>query len=509
MPRAPTPAELRAELARRRAQEKKEWDPLDALLPHQRPVFLDKRPRRVYTGTRQLGKSSEFAVELIDAAVNNPGSESAYVDMTKDHADKVLWREIQRNMSTYHVPAKVVGEELHFDNGAKVYVFSGEPSEVAKLQGMKFAILIIDEAQDAPAINEILTMVEPALMRFNGRILLGGIPGRVKKIGPWWEICEGDQAGQYGQHRGTFWDNSALSEEGKQRLFEEAKNRLSERNPDFIRHWLGLWPELDFALRVYHYDPALNSYSENAPVCPLHSLGLDPGGVRDSEAVVIVGHGNTDGLIWHVDEKVTPKKAGGAWNHTDDETKEQAAAEVSADRVGALNEKWKPHKKYYDWGSAHKDALALIWNKTTTIMLEGVPSKSPYDEAQRINELFAQRRLFIKKGSKLEQDLMYTTWDEKSLGGGEQKPKYSRDWKQDAADALRCAMWAIWTTEPKERPIVRLTPEQAEAKRIADKVAYKKRKPESRQDKYRLPSALDRAPKPSVIGTNGRLNRGY
>ena len=499
----PTPAELRAELRRRQVAAKKPWNALDALKQHQRAIFLDKRRNRALSGTRQFGKSTLAVVELIDASANNPGSESAYVDMDKEHAGKIIWREVQRIFDEFHVPAKIVGDELHFDNGAIVYIFSGEPSEVKKLQGLKLALLIVDETQEANAIDDILTNCSPALMRFNGRVLLMGIPGRVAKIGPWWHICEGDNAHLYGQHRGTFYDNDALSQQAKDELYENEKKRLGERHPDFLRHWLGLWPKLDNALRVYHYDPDVNGYDGIPPVCSMRTLGLDPGGVRDSEALEVIGHGNHDGLIWHIDEEVTAKKAGGDWNHKEDETEEEALTRVSADRVGEMNAKWKPYKRFYDWGSAHKGALALIWKKATTILIDAVPSKDPYNESKLINELLAQKRLFIRRGSKLEQDLMYTCWEEKSLGGGGQKPVYSTAWKQNAADALRAAMWGVWSHVGEPKPAVHLTDVEREAKRIADGEAYK-RKPDARTEKYRLPFT-----KPARISVMGRVNRGY
>ncbi len=491
-------AALRRRLKALQEAKKKPWNPLDALMPHQRAFFLDQTPNRCLTGSRQFGKSTIATISLIDASINKPNSQSAYVDMSIEHGGKVIWKEVERVLSEFQVPAKVVDNELKFENGSTVYLFSGEPSEVKKLQGLRLALLIIDEAQECNALDDILTMVAPALMRHGGRVMLMGIPGRVAKIGPWWNATEGENAHLYGQHRGTFRDNTALDPVALEQLFELEKGRLGENNPDFLRHWLGKWPSLDSANRVYLYDPAVNGYDGEPPLFNQYSLGLDPGGVKDSEAVVVVGHGY--GLpAYHVDEVVSAKKEGGSWDD-------------SADRVGPLVDRWNPSTRYYDYGSAHKSALSLIYQKSKCITMEAVPGKSPYDEARQINALFAQRKLFIKRGSKLEQDLLYCAWDAESLGGGGQKPKYSRAYKQDAADALRCAMWAVWSHSPPERMAkLPLSDVEAEAKRIADGDAYKQAAKATRSAKYAVPgtAALDPAKASRVTDRFGRVRRGY
>lgn len=492
-------AALRRRLRELQESKKRPWDALDALKPHQRAIFLDETPDRVVCGTRQFGKSTLATVEIIQACIDRPGSESAYVDMDIEHAGKIIWREIGRIMEEYRVPAKVVENELHFDNGSIGYIFSGQPSEIKKLQGLKFARLIVDEAQEANALTEILTMCKPALMRFNGRVLLMGIPGRVRKIGPWWDVTEGDKRHLFGQHRGTFRDNDSLDRDAVERLFNDEKERLGERNPDFMRHWCGQWPDVDNALRVYHYDPEHNGYDGPGPECSMYSLGLDPGGVRDSEAVVVVGHGRPDGRIYAVGETVSAKKEGGDWDDT-------------ADRVGPLVDQYSPAHRFYDYGSANKGALTLMYMQDRAILMDAVPDKDPYNESKRINVLFAQRRLFIRRGSKLEQDMLYTTWDAETLGGGGQKPKYSKSYKQDAADALRAAMWGVYAYQPPERvKELPLGPVEAEAKRIADGEAYKRAAKEMRSDKYHMPGRDHYDPSANSRQTDrfGRVKRGY
>ncbi len=447
-----TPSEARRKLREFEQSKKRPWNAHEALFDYQRPIYDDKSPNRAVEGTRQFGKSRIAAVEIIDAGINNPGSDCAYVDMDIEHGGKVIWKEVFKLLEEYQVPAKVADGELKFNNGAIGYIFSGKPAEIKKLQGLKYAILIIDEVQEAHALDDILTMCSPALMRYNGRVLLLGIPGRARGIGPWWGITNGKNKHLFAQHRGSFRDNTALSEAAKDRLFNSEKERLGAKSSDFLRHWCGVWPERDFALLVYHYDPLVNGYDGPAPDCHLRSLGLDPGGVKDSEAVIVIGHGAQDGVVYHLDEDVSEKGDGGSWDD-------------SGDRVGPMVDKWTPQKKFYDWGSAHKDSLTLIYQKDRHIVMEGVPSKNPYAESKRINQLLETGRLKIRRGSKLEADLLYTMWDEESLGK-DSKPKYSKSYKQDAADGLRCAMWGTHNWMAKEKFAVVETDAEREAKEI-------------------------------------------
>jgi hypothetical protein len=490
-------AALRRRLKELTEAKKRDWDPVAELQPHQRKIFLDPAPSRAVIGTRQFGKSTLATVEIIHACMTRPGSESAYVDMDQNHGERVMFREIGRLLSECRIPAKVIDNELHFENGSVAYIFSGAPAEIKKLQGMKFAILILDEAQECAVIEDILTMCSPALMRFGGRVMLTGIPGRVAEVGPWWDLTEGSKKHLFSQHRGTFRDNKALDPEAAERLYEAEKERLGETNLEFLRHWKGEWPTVDNALRVYHYDPGTNGYDGHPGEFELYSLGLDPGGVRDSEAVVVVGHGRT-GPVYAVDEEISAKKEGGGWDDT-------------ADRVGPFIDKYNPAHRFYDYGSANKSALTLIYMQDRQILMDAVPDKDPYNESKRINVLFAKGLLFIKRGSKLERDMLYTTWDPETLGSGK-KPKYSPSWKQDGADALRAAMWGVYAYQPDPKQAkMPMSDVEAEAKRVADGEAYKRAKQANRSDKYSLPGAksLDPSSQSRVTDRFGRVRRGY
>ncbi len=417
----------------------------------QQKCFLDKRRRRVLTGTRQLGKSTLAAVELIDAGLNNPGSASVFLDFDITHAEKVLLEDFDRLLSEYTIPAKIVNEELHFDNGSIVYIFSGRPSEIKKLQGMKFALIVTDESQDSEALEEIFKLVKPAMIKYRGRILAMGIPGHMREIGYWWDICEGKAAHLWGQHRGDMRRNPFLPEDTREEMIAEAKEEYGAESPYFMRHWLGIWPTADNSLRMFRYSRELNGYDGDPPPCKFYSLGLDPGGTLDAEAVIVVGHGNADGHIWHVDEDVSEKKQGGDWD-------------VTGERVGPMVRRWKPTWRGMDYGSANKNGQIIRYQNDALIRMEAVPDKDPEQEAMRINILFNQRRLWIKRGSKLERDLLYTIWDADELANG--KVVQSKKYKQNAGDALRAAMWGVrgyMHLITKKEP---LNEEQREAERI-------------------------------------------
>lgn len=430
----PSKAEFRRVRAELQQKKKLPWSVFDVLFPYQTKCHNDVTSDRVLTGTRQLGKSRFAASEIIDAGLASPGCDIAYVDMDILHGERIIWKEIGELLRQRNVAAEIIDGVLKFENGSTAYIFSGRPAEIEKLQGFKLALLIVDEAQEAENLEGIIKLVRPALMRFSGRIILLGIPGRIAKVGYWWDVTEGKSAHKFGQHRATFWMNPAIPEKSKHEQFETAKAELGETNPEFIRHWLGKWPANDNALRAFRYDPDVNGYDGEAPVCRFAALGLDPGGTFDAEAVEVIGHGNKnargdeDGIIWQLDEDVSEKKEGGDWD-------------ITGERVGKLDEKWAPTKKFLDYGSARKSGVIVKYKLDTLITLEAVPPKDPEQEAVRINLLFQAKRLFIRRGSKLHYDLLYTTLDHKELA--KEKWILSKTWKQNSIDALRAALWGV------------------------------------------------------------------
>jgi hypothetical protein len=416
---------LVAEIQRR---QKKPWDPQTILYDDQLAVFEDSTPDRVLVGTRQLGKSLLAAVCHVDIGLTKPGSDSAFLDFDIEHAEKIILRDFETLLDAYDVPAKLVEGRLEFDNGSKCYVFSGRASEVKKLQGLKLALLTADESNDAEALEDIVRMVRPALMRHGGRILAMGIPGRVPKVGYWWAITEGNLASAYGQHRGDMRRNPYLPAAERERQIAKARAELGEESPEFQRHWLGQWPSGTNALQVFQYDTDRDGYDGPPPARRYYALGLDPGGVQDAEAIVIIGHGSPDGIIYVVDENVTDPGAGGSWADT-------------GRRMGPLCDKWNCADAFYDYGSAHKSAMAVVADNDFRVTVDAVPFKDLDIEVPRINRLFAMGRLKIPRLSRLEEDLQKTAWDPKSRALG--KNKQSSAWKQNLCDALRSALHAV------------------------------------------------------------------
>src|SRR6188474_337429 len=231
----PTKAAVNARIAAVKQAAKKRWDPIAAMTgPNGEPmadliaILTDPRPDRAVEGTRQAAKSTLAAVAQVDVAQAFPSLETVYVDFDKTHAEKVLLRDFERLLDEFDIDAKIVGDELWFDNGSVCYSFSSEVAELQKLQGLKPALVIVDEAQDAPDLGGIIKMVRPGLMRRRGRFMAMGIPGRVSGIGDWWDITHGSKAGGFAQHRVHMDRNPWLPEDSRERQKAAAKIELGE-----------------------------------------------------------------------------------------------------------------------------------------------------------------------------------------------------------------------------------------------------------------------------------------
>lgn len=413
-------------------------------------------PDRVLIGTRQLGKTTLSAVMLIDTASKSPGSECAYVDLDIEHAEKVIVRDFESIIEKYKIPGnpKLINDAVYFDNGAVIYIFSGRPSEVEKLQGLKFALLIIDEAQDGSDLESIIKMVRPALVRHRGRIFMAGIPGRVRGMGLWWDVTCGAKAHLYGVHTGHMQRNPYLPADSLLEQREKAKAELGEDNPDYQRHWLGKWPEADNAARVYRWDPEKHIFTD-MPVCDLYISGTDPAGVRDREATVILGVRNDADKIWAVFEDVSAKGDGGDYCKT-------------AEILKKGQQSFKPLRSFYDYGSAAKGMLATTHNRDFSIYLEPVPPKSLDFEIPRLNALFKSGRLLInrQRTPELAADLAGVHWDLKERAKGRNKYD-TKTPHPDVADALRAALWGVpgFAPEPKQAK-----PQKTEEERVRDEI---------------------------------------
>jgi len=305
-------------------------------------------------------------------------------------------------------------------------------SEARKLQGHRPAIVVLDEATDLAAnLDEAIALIKPSLVRHGGRLLVMGIPGPVL-AGIWYEICEGSQRAFYSQHRVSLLSNPFIPDAPGE-VAREAL-RLGEDNPLFRRHWRGEWV-YDPEATVYRYDSARNGINrEDLPSrFKYYVAGLDPAGVADREALVLLGFGNGDGIVYQVNEDVS--EPGGVSDYRE-----------TGKRVGEWHEKHRLVRVFYDYGSAKK-ALQLFYRNDQYLNAEPVPIKDLEIEIPRINTLLRSKKLKILRGSKLERDLQVTRWDDKARSLG--RNKYSSDNHPDVADALRAALQAVGAVEPE------------------------------------------------------------
>jgi len=414
-------------------------------------------------GTRQAGKTKWAAEEIINTGLTFPRCEVIFGSITQDHATETLWPSIQEFLDEYQIDAELREDHLAFKNGSVGHAMGlATSAEARKFQGHRPKLVILDEMTDlASNIEEGIAMIKPSLVRNQGRLVCMGIPGPVL-AGIWYEICQGSQAHLYSQHNVTLlanpWHPNPQLEVDRERL------RLGEDNPLFRRHWLGEWAYDPDAL-VYRYRKH-NAYAGSPPKCRYYVGGLDPAGVADREALVLLGFGNGDGKIWHIAESVSAK--GGV-----DDFRETANA------FGVWQDEYKLAKIFYDYGSAKK-GLQLMYRQDCWLHLDPVPVKDLDVEIPRVNSLLNSAKLMIREGSELEKDLQKTQWDDKARAAG--RNKYSSHNHPDVADALRAALQAVAAVlpDPVVSPVSAYEKEQAEVAALFSR-SKPKYGPEDRQ----------------------------
>jgi len=464
-----SPAAIDKKLAGLDKKKRLPWDPAAILYGEQLRCFQSKRRRKAFQATRQVGKTFLACVAFIDACLNTPESQALYVDLSAVHSTRVLTPTFRRLLKKYQIPAKLVDDDLVFDNGSVVYSIGlGSEDRTKALQGYNKVVLVIfDETQDLEStIDEALAIVAPTLATYQGTILCLGIPGRVHGLGSWWEITHGEKSEGWDQFRASLLQNIHLPD--PQAEYDQAAKDLGEDNPLFIRHYRNEWPSHDQEARVYRWDPEVNIYVGPPPPCQHYGSGTDPAGVRDCEATVLLGWNDNDPRIWVVAESVSPKGGGGDYCAT-------------ADVLRELSKRFPIGRSFYDFGSAAKGLLATTMSRDFSMYLEPVPPKNLDFEIPRVNALFQKRRLMVNKDvtPELAKDLALTLWDLKARAAG--RNAYSRLGPHpDVGDALRAA---IWNVPGFDRPAAEAPrkPTEAEAERARLDAAFK---PKKTSDRY-------------------------
>lgn len=382
--------------------------------------------------------------KVLDVAARTPGSVCLYITLSRINAKRLAW-EILKGLADEWKLGAVPSEGellLTLPNGARVYLTGcADMGEVEKFRGLPLAVVVVDEAQSFPTqllqklIDEVLT---PALMDFNGVLVLVGTPGPVP-VG-YFHDCVVSTSWEH--FAWSVFDNPHIQRKSgrtpRELLDDELKRRgVTESDPVIQREWFGRWV-LDPNSLVFAFAPTRNT--RPAKKHQHHVIGIDLG-FDDADAIDVLGWSDDAPEVDLVFEWVGAK---------------QNITALMA-RVKEAYDRFQPLAVVADTGGLGKKIAEEISTRTG-IPIEAADKQRKLEHIELVNDAFRALRLFVPADSRFAEDALLLEWDKTDP----QKPKISGRFHSDTADGLLYAyMRALhWLHEPaKPRPPKLNTPE--------------------------------------------------
>lgn len=279
---------------------------LDPNFPQQNEFVMDRSRFVAAQCSRRAGKSNGLALKYFKALQDHPGSFCPYVALTRESARNIMWPVLQEQDETFKVGFRFTESDLTMThpNGARLQLFGADMKNfIRRLKGVKTPGAAIDEAQDFGAHLESLVddVLTPALTDYKDSWLaITGTPGPVPH-GYFFDITEQRKFG-FSLHKWTLLDNPYIN--GKDFVNEiKTKHGWDDANPTYLREYCNKWV-LDKRALLIDYDPNKNHFD----LLPHHKwnyiLGVDLG-LRDSDALAVLGWSETCSDIYLVEEIIT------------------------------------------------------------------------------------------------------------------------------------------------------------------------------------------------------------
>lgn len=427
-------------LAARKAKHGTRFDLAAHCFDAQRPFTTSKAKYRTASCSRRAGKSEGSAALLIDTALAKDGCIALYVTRTRINAKRIIWGPLKRVNRERGLGGEPKEAELRmeFANGSNVYlVGANNKDEIEKFRGMPIAIVVLDEAQQlhnlAELVDEVLT---PALMDFDGSVVLAGTPGPVP-VGYFYDCINNPEWEHFAW---TVFDNPwILKKSGKtpqEHLEAELKRRgVSHDDPVVQREWFGRWVYDPNSL-VFRYSPELNHYDELPQIAAGEWECLIAGdiGWDDADALGVLEWNTTRPDVWLTEEHVMAK---------------QTITQLG-NRLREMADRKKPLTVVLDFGGLGKkiaEELSARWG----LRVEPAEKERKLEHIELLNDAMRTGVFHAKKDSRFAGDCMLVEWDKTNP----EKWKISERFHSDAGDMVLYGYRRAkhWLFEPAPEPL--------------------------------------------------------
>ena len=248
---------------------------IDAGFPEQRAFIEDAGNLQLLLCTRRAGKSWGAGTRLIRAALARPGASCLFIALTRDSAEKILWKDVLKVINRRSKLGAKFNESklsMTLPNGSVIYLLGADADEDErqKLLGQKYAEVCIDEAASysIDLFDLVYGILKPAVADYRGTICLVGTPGNLKH-GLFYDLTKDQDPRKPGTweklgwkgHRWSAFDNPHVRDNWKAEIDELiATNPLVVETPSFQQNYWGIWV-IDSSKLVYRYLEGRNDFT--------------------------------------------------------------------------------------------------------------------------------------------------------------------------------------------------------------------------------------------------------
>lgn len=289
----------------RRGQNATKVDFHARLFPEQRAFVTDPAKLKAAVCSRRAGKSEGIAHLVLDEMLGRKNVFVPFIALTTAQGKRILWPVLRRIDHELKLGLKFNENDLtcRAPNGSQCFIIGGsEASELERLRGAKYPLVVIDEAQAyGPFLRDVVKqIIEPAIMDFDGVIALTGTPN-AGCAGYFYDLTNGRTEEKASVHHWTAYDNPwPIYDRGPrkgERVFPDwiarimKERRWTDQTPAYQREYLGQWVRdedgLIYRIRPYNLTSVVPDVEDWSYV-----LGIDLG-FADSTAFVVVGYSPT------------------------------------------------------------------------------------------------------------------------------------------------------------------------------------------------------------------------
>jgi hypothetical protein len=369
----------------------------------QAAFVMDRSRRKVAITSRQSGKTECDAIDLIDTALEFPGSISGYFAPTRHAARSIIWERL-KNFNEQHALGFTFNE-VRLEATAvnrSIIRLAGVPDKprADRQRGQTLKRAIVDECGSFPdeLLGYLVTdILEPALLVQRGWLSLTSTPG-LRPSG-YLHRAAHDPAAVWSRHGWTLHDNPAVKDVDAYLAEKLADNAWTHDTPVFMREYLGLWA-VDLDSQVYRVGEL--NYTDDLPQVDHTIIGVDFGFI-DETAFVVIGWREHDPVLYvlHVE------------SHG-----EKIISDV-ADRLRELRNIFQPITMVADTGGLGRSIVAELAGRHN-LLLEAAEKRDKPAAIRAINSDFRRELIKVEATSPIVQQWQTLRWHPDYIGLKEQ-----------------------------------------------------------------------------------------